>query len=418
MFPKIMNEKYLHLIWKSKRLPFHLIKTTRGKEINILEIGTYNLASGPDFFNGKIEIDQIVYSGNIELHVKSSDWYLHNHHNDNAYNNVILHVVYEHDKEVLINGLEILTIELKEFIDWKHFNCINSNSYFENSIPCMNSFELAGSIQVWSQFQTALANRINRKIHDLQILHTAYSDVKKVLFIKLASTFGMKVNELPFEELAISIPFTKWLNLNLAEKVIIAYGVSGFEEYLSSKAKLEWVFLKHKFELNSMNKLSWKFKGLRPYGYPQNRIFQFVLFCHFFKWDFSIFNQDPKTISKSIYNLGKIKIPKEIETLFDRQILFELKKEMIDLILINVFAPYILFFKQIQGNDCSIDYPVLLLEEVKPEKNKLIDFWKELNLKFKTAADSQSAIEQYNEFCSKKKCMECQISSVLFQQIK
>lgn len=413
-----MNEKYLHLIWKSKRLPFHQLKTTCGKSIDIIDVGTYNLASGPDFFNGKIEINQIIYSGNIELHVKSSDWYLHNHHNDKAYNNVILHVVYEYDKEVLIHGVEILTIELKKHIDWKHFNSIVSNNYFQNSIPCINSFELAGSIQVWSQFQSALVSRINRKVHDLNKLHKNFRDVKKVFFIKLANTFGMKVNGLPFEELAISIPLIKWLNLNLSEKLIIAYGVSGFEDCLSSKAKLEWAFLKHKFELSSMNKLSWKFKGLRPFGYPQNRISQFVIFCHFFNWDFSIFNQNPKSISKSIYTIETNEIPIEIEDLLEKQINYDLKKEMLDLVIINVLVPFNVFFQNLQGNIGSIDNVVLLLEEVKSEKNKLINFWKELNLEFRSAADTQSAIEQYNEFCSKKKCMECQISSVLFQQIQ
>jgi hypothetical protein len=92
-----MKEKYLHFIWKNKRLPFHLMTTTAGKAIRVLNVGTYNTASGPDFFNGQIELDNVVYNGNIELHIKSSDWIAHKHQFDAAYDNVILHVVYEHD---------------------------------------------------------------------------------------------------------------------------------------------------------------------------------------------------------------------------------------------------------------------------------------------------------------------------------
>jgi hypothetical protein len=190
----MMNEKYLHLIWKSKRLPFHQLKTTCGKQISILDIGTYNLASGPDFFNGKIEVDQVKYSGNIELHVKSSDWFLHGHQFDNAYNNVILHVVFEHDKDVILNDSNLLTIELENFIDWKHFNYVNTDHYFQKSIPCINSFELANSIQIWSQFQSSLVKRIERKLIVMNELNNLVQDIKKVLFIKIAKTFGMKMN--------------------------------------------------------------------------------------------------------------------------------------------------------------------------------------------------------------------------------
>jgi hypothetical protein len=411
-----MNEKYLHLIWKSKRLPFHQLKTTCGKQISILDVGTYNLASGPDFFNGKIEVDQIKYSGNIELHVKSSDWFLHKHQFDHAYNNVILHVVFEHDKEVSLNNSNLLTIELKKYIDWKHFNYVNTNQYFQKSIPCINSFELADPIQIWSQFQSSLVKRIERKIIEIEQSYNLVQDIKKVLFVKIAKTFGMKVNELPFEELAHSIPLNKWLNLSLDEKIIVAFGIAGLEENLAPKAKLEWTFLKYKFELIPSNSLSWKFKGLRPYGYPTNRLAQFVIFCHLFKWDFTFFNQDVKSIKDDLYSILKSQSLLEVDLLFSKTIYSELKKDMIDLIIINSFTPYYVFFQKFQGKEMSIENGVQLLEQINYEKNKLINFWKELGLKFITAADSQSALEQYNEFCAKKKCMDCQISSVIFEQ--
>lgn len=411
-----MNEKYLHLIWKSKRLSFHDLKTTCGKQISILDVGTYNLASGPDFFNGKIEVDQIKYSGNIELHVKSSDWFLHKHQFDDTYNNVILHVVFEHDKEVSLNDNNLLTIELKNHIDWKHFNYVNTDQYFQKSIPCINSFELANPIQIWSQFQSSLVKRIERKLVELDELNILVQDIKKVLFIKIAKSFGMKVNELPFEELALSIPLNKWLNLSLNEKMVLAFGLAGLEDNLSSKAKLDWTFLKYKYELTSSNTLSWKFKGLRPFGYPTNRLSQFVVFCHLFKWDFTFFNQDVKSMKDELYAILKSQSKLEFDSQFCKPIYTEIKKDMIDLIIINSFVPFFVFFQKFQGKEMSIENGVQLLEQVNPEKNKLINFWKELGVKFNTAADSQSALEQYNELCSKKKCMVCQISSVIFQQ--
>ena len=166
----------------------------------------------------------------------------------------------------------------------------------------------------------------------------------------------------------------------------------------------------------SSNTLSWKFKGIRPVGYPTNRLSQFVVFCHLFKWDFTFFNQDVKSMKDELYAILKSQSKLEFDSLFCKPIYTEIKKDMIDLIIINSFVLFFVFFQKFQGKEMSIENGVQLLEQVNPEKNKLINFWKELGVKFNTAADSQSALEQYNELCSKKKCMVCQISSVIFQQ--
>lgn len=120
-----MNEHYLHFLWKNKRLPLHRLRTIDGEKIEILHVGFYNPDSGPDFFNGQIRINEVKHSGNIEMHVKASDWNQHGHQHDPAYSNVILHVVYEHDQLIFIEGIPIPTVELKAFIDWKHYDWFN-----------------------------------------------------------------------------------------------------------------------------------------------------------------------------------------------------------------------------------------------------------------------------------------------------
>ena len=56
--------------------------------------------TGPDFFNAQLSIGTQMWAGNVEIHVKSSDWYVHHHETDAAYDNVILHVVWEHNMEI------------------------------------------------------------------------------------------------------------------------------------------------------------------------------------------------------------------------------------------------------------------------------------------------------------------------------
>ncbi len=135
-----MNELHLHQLWKSKRLPFHLLSTTNQQNISIIEVGEYNTGSGPDFFNGQIEINGVRIAGNIEMHLKSSDWYAHGHQNDRAYDNVILHVVYQYDKPVFINDKEVLTLELGDLVYWLG----NSLPSFSNTkIACGNELAIS-----------------------------------------------------------------------------------------------------------------------------------------------------------------------------------------------------------------------------------------------------------------------------------
>ncbi|MBU2019768.1 MAG: DUF2851 family protein, partial [Bacteroidetes bacterium] len=113
-----MNESYLHFLWEMRYLPSTVLELTDKTEFRILKFGTYNKnESGPDFLEASLEINSVILHGNIEFHLKSSDWYLHNHHLDPAYNNVILHVVWQHDSEVVQNGFHLPTLLLSEFIN-------------------------------------------------------------------------------------------------------------------------------------------------------------------------------------------------------------------------------------------------------------------------------------------------------------
>ncbi|MGE0089843.1 MAG: DUF2851 family protein, partial [Bacteroidales bacterium] len=109
-----MKEEFLHYIWKYKLYTSRNLKTTNGQSIEILNPGIHNFDSGPDFFNAKIKIDDTIWCGNVEVHINSSDWFSHNHNTNKAYDNVILQVVYHHDKEVFrTDGQLIPTMELK-----------------------------------------------------------------------------------------------------------------------------------------------------------------------------------------------------------------------------------------------------------------------------------------------------------------
>ena len=81
--------------------------------------------------------------------------------------------------------------------------------------------------------------------------------------------------------------------------------------------------------------------------------------------------------------------------------------------IINTIVPF-LFLYSIKKN--KIDYrekALKLLEQIKPEKNNIINKWIECRIKVDNAFDTQALIELKNEYCSRKRCLECRIGHSL-----
>jgi len=113
-----MKEDFLHYLWKFQKFPAHRLSTVKGESLEIVSVGIHNSDAGPDFFNSHIKINQQFWAGNVEIHLKSSDWYIHNHEIDPTYDAVILHVVWNHDVDIYRADNTVLpTLELSHFVD-------------------------------------------------------------------------------------------------------------------------------------------------------------------------------------------------------------------------------------------------------------------------------------------------------------
>ena len=145
-----MKEDFLHYIWLYKKLDFTNLKTTNEEVLTILNFGQYIQQAGPDFFNAQIVIDDQKWAGNIEIHIKSSDWYVHHHEKDDNYNNVILHVVWEHDTPIFRkDNSEIAVLELKKYVSkeelhkYKELTTQKSWIFCENQINDIPDFVMS-----------------------------------------------------------------------------------------------------------------------------------------------------------------------------------------------------------------------------------------------------------------------------------
>lgn len=387
-----MKEEYLHHLWKNKQIPFHQLKLVSGEDILIYDVGQYNkFESGPDFSNGKIKIGNVTWFGNIELHLKSSDWYHHNHQLDRAYDNVILHVVYTHDQNVFINNKAIPTIELKGLIP-EIEEVLNKHEF-----PCSTFLDELDPIYLESMKEKAIIKRLNRRLLDIN-KYGDESNPKQVLYSLLAQAFGCKINAQPFQELTNRIPIKLIIKEQCFNVKTLILNVSGIgERELLDK---NWIHLKSKYKLDTMSRHVWKHKGLRPKSFPEIRLLQFAEIVEKFDFDTSF-----------VY-LGSNELIKNIRSLLilsDKSI--KISSAMIDLIIINCFVPFIWWYGNVKMNENIQEKSLDLLQFLNAEENHILKKWKAIGVNCINSYDSQSLLEIYNEFCTAKKCLFCEMGN-------
>ncbi len=414
-----VNEKFLSFLWKYK-LYDHDSLYLDGEKIDVVNPGEINIDSGPDFFNSKIKIGNTIWVGNIEIHVKSSDWNRHGHDTNPAFNNVILHItelidipVYTsigqivptvkllYDKSLLANYIQLLKQEL-----W---------------IPCANHLHNISDIIISSWLTKIGIERLEAHSNSfISNMTSTINDWEEVLYRQLARSFGFHVNALPFEALAKSVPFKilkKYRN-DLFQLEALLFGQSGllFNEHSNdkyfNKLKTEHDFLQKKHSLKPIEPHLWKFMRVRPGNFPSIRIAQFAAFIHL---NPSFFSNILEAVNvQTLINLLKIEVSAYWKNHYTyenatRDISKPLGEESCKVIIINAIIPYYFMYGKINGLANFQDKALQFLETLGPEKNSIIDRWKQLGIVSKHAFDTQALIEQKNEYCDKKRCLDCGI---------
>lgn len=395
--PNFMNENYIQFLWKVKRLPFHKIKTTRNQSIQVKSTGIHNLnASGPDFLNGTLIIDEIQWIGNIEMHVKSSDWFLHNHHRDKAYDNVILHVVFEHDMDVAVNNEIIPTVELKNWIDWDHFNNWEKFAYSASDMNCQKMITDLDPVYIYSMMDRAIVDRLNRKSFFMQHGNGEMKP-KEMLYFIFARAFGSKLNQLPFEEITHRLPLSLLKQFSRNKQKMLIEITSGLHFQTKHESPKRYAN-----KLSFVEQHAWKRKGLRPAGFPEIRVRQFARFISIIDFDYAINNLTPfdfvEFIRENIVAMNREVTP-------DLQI----TNAFSSLLVVNALVPFLWWHAEIEENTISKDRVIDLLHNTRPESNWIIQKWTKLGIKPKSSYETQALIEIYNEFCTKNKCLSCQV---------
>jgi hypothetical protein len=424
-----MNEAFLHYVWQCQYFDKSKLTTTAGEEVSILKLGHYNTDQGPDFSQAKIKIDGIEWVGHVEIHVNSSDWMKHAHQHDAAYDNVVLHVVWKHDTEITrTDGSVIPTLELCNRIDpalsKSYHKLVNSGL----SIPCSKSFSTVGDIVKLSMFEKALTQRLRSKSGlILDLLKDNTGDWEETFYQVLCKNFGFKVNADAFFQLSKAVPYRllKKHGNSCLQMEALLFGGAGM---LEAKSKDEYVsvlfrefqLLQKKYSLaeNQLHYSRWKFLRLRPANFPTLRIAQLAATLFHQQNIFSkivelndivqlrtIFKAPISDYWHSHYRFGK-KSSKLIEAIGDTSV---------DNIIINTVVPMLAAYAVARDEQALMEKAMRWLEQLPGEKNKITRTWAELDVHVKSSFDSQAMIEQYNNMCQKRNCLNCPVGASLLR---
>jgi len=387
-----MKEFFLHYLWRTKRFNLQQLFTTDGQSVILQNMGRHNKNAGPDFLDARIRIGDTLWAGNVEIHVRSSEWIQHKHQNDTAYDNVILHVVYEEDKPIFRkSGQVIPCIELKKRIPPGISNTYQRLSQNEHWIPCQQHFASVGSIIKNLWLDRMLVERLEQKTEAISDEHHKNkSNWEETFYHAIARSFGLKVNAEPFELLAKITPLqilAKHKN-NLFQLEAILFGQSGllnrtFNEDYPNKLKKEYLFLKKKYNLKGLRADSWNFLRMRPANFPTIRIAQFAMLLF------------------------------TTEHLFSK--ILAAKNITIHLFIINTIAPFLFFYGQKKNNETYKDKAMDILEEIPPEKNKIIEQWKTLGLEPDSAYQTQALLQLKKAYCTQQRCLSCAIGGEILK---
>lgn len=424
-----MKEDFLHYVWRLKKIDFNRLKTSDQLKIEILNPGIYNTNAGPDFLLAKIKIQETIWAGNLEIHINSSDWNKHKHSDDAAYDNVILHVVFNHDVDVKRrDGTVIPTVELKTLIEPELIQRYQELIKKERWIYCENQLNDVSDFVKKNWQNRLVVERLEDKTNIVnRDLERFGMDWEQVFFIHLSIHLGAKVNNDGFRFLTESISLNQ-LNKyrgSLREIEALLFGQAGmldqdFTDEYPNKLKSTFQHLQRKFQLSTINVATWNFLRLRPPNFPTIRIAQLATLVNQTEHVFSKCMAANST--KELLNVFDIRVSNYwknhyvFDKLSKKSIDKKLGKSTIYNLIINCIAPFLFVYGRKKGIPRLEEKAIEFLEELSPESNSIIKKWSNLGFNASNAADTQALIQLKNNYCNHQKCLQCQIGNSILSK--
>jgi hypothetical protein len=423
-----MKEEFLHFVWKNGLYNSDKLSDIDGNPIKVIHPGEYNHDSGPDFFNSRLIINGTEWAGNVEIHLKASHFEAHGHHRDHSFDNVILHVVYEKDKLVRnARGQEVLTValEIDDEVHEKYSSLVNNPA----AIACQDVIGTIDRFYIQHWIQSLMVERLSVKAEAIARIFTETGNDWEETFYRVVSRyFGFRVNTEPFEMLARALPFRiiKKHADNLFQVEALLFGTAGMleeglfrnainDDYYLDLLK-EYRVLSAKYSLQPVHGWLWKFSRLRPVNFPTVRLSQLAAMLCVAGGLFSRVIE-----SKKIYEMRSY-FEVSASRYWDDHFVFGKRSGRIPkktgdtataILLINSVIPVVFCYGRMRNEYEHSERALSFLDEIDPEENVIIEEWGRMGITPVSASDTQALIQLKNEYCRKRRCLDCRIGARL-----
>jgi len=422
-----MTEAFLHYVWQNGFINKKQLLTEQKQPVKIIKPGLLNPDAGPDFLEAHIMIDDILWVGNVEIHKRSSDWYVHGHEKDSGYDNIILHVVFEDDMPVFDkNNRQIPTLVLSKYVSkavLKNYNKLLKN---KSILRCQNNLHAVDSFVI-TQFKYKLfIERLEDKNEIIKrLLRETNNDWEEIFYRTLLKYIGGAVNKDAFDLLGRLLPyriFKRYRN-ELIKLEALLFGVAGLlrddkQDTYYQLLKREFEFLRNKHSLEILSEGAVKFHRLRPPGFPTVRLAQFAGLCyqsqHLFERLMAV--QNPEEAYEILYATAS----KYWDTHYTFEKTVKARKKTLgqafmDVILINVVVPLKFAYQKYTGQE-DIESIFDFIEQIKPEKNKIVNIFVKLSMDVPDALATQAILQLNSKYCLPKRCLSCDVGHYIIKQ--
>lgn len=415
-------------MWEHRLLSHVEHTTTDGQSIEVIDPGRRNIDAGPDFFNAKIRIGDRVWAGNVEMHLRASDWHRHGHDGDEAYNTVILHVVADDDARICRAGGEPIpqwVVPVPEKLK-AEYEYITSQS---DVLPCGERLTDLPPLFLTDWLTSLALERLQQKSERiLDWLDERQGAWEEVCYITLSRSMGLGINNDAFERLARSLPliFLQKHADSLFQIEAFLFGQAGLlypdrypDDGYYQRMIREYKFLQNKFSLQPINGDSWKFFRLRPANFPHQRI---ALLAQLIHRGFNLFARMLECVDeKSVRELLDIRLEGYWESHYTFGVESPtqnktLGRGAVRILIINCVAPLLYSYAVRTGSDAYVERAMHMLEELPAEDNRIVRRVAQGHIEIRTALDSQAAIQLNNAYCEPHKCLYCRIGHRLLSR--
>lgn len=421
-----MKEEFLQYVWANGLFRHMEFTTLSGKDVHVLNVGLQNKDAGADFFNARIRIGNVVLAGNVEIHLRNSDWFRHGHHLNPAYDNVILSVVREADSPIYNRrGQEVETVVL-DYAEGLYDEYLFMQKS-ERQPGCHRNLGKVDRNLFFLNLQVLAVERLERKCGDIHcILEQTRNDWQECFYRLLCKYWAGNVNADPFYQLALALPYKVLLKHADQTEVLEALllGSAGLlggggDEY-TSDLKREYCYWQAKYSLSPLAPEIWKFMRTRPDAFPTVRLALLAAFFYrFTDWVGEIIQA--QTL-KEVLGLLDVQASAYWDDHYRLGIASSYHPKRLGdnlkrIIMINAVIPFLFSYGKGQGNEDYCEKALSWLEELRPEQNYIIADWESCGFRCQTALQTQALIQLRKEYCDKHRCLQCRIGREVLKKI-